>query len=141
MKRVALGLIVVLAACGSKSPSSPTQNLNLTGSWTGTWQFVISGTTISDTITATLTQTGTDATGTWTSQSGATGQFVHLSASASTSGSLTISQTTLSGTVCTGSESVSGTATGSTLELALAAIPPNGICQWATGQQFSLRKQ
>ena len=141
-RRTFVGIVLVwLAACGgSSSPSSPTTSLNLAGSWTGTWQFVTSGTITTDTITATLTQNGTDAGGTWTAQSGATGQFTRLTATASTSGSMTISQTTLSGTVCSGTTSVSGTATSATLELTIAPITPSGICQWATGQQFSLRR-
>ena len=84
-----VALLLALAACGGKgSPSSPAPSLNLAGTWGGTWTFVTSGVTVSDTVAATLTQSGTGADGTWTSQSGATGQFTNLTPAASTSGTV-----------------------------------------------------
>jgi hypothetical protein len=143
MKRraVLLGLLLVLAACGGSSPPSPSANLNLAGTWTGSWQFVTSGATITDAVTATLSQNGATVTGTWSGESGASGQFTSLTPQASTTGSLTIAQPTLTGAVCTATTAVSGTASASSLELAVPQIAPSGICQWASGMQFSLRKQ
>jgi hypothetical protein len=136
-----VGLLGMLAACGGGSgPSSPTPTLSLAGTWTGSWQFVASGASIVDTVTATLTQTGATVSGTWTSESGATGQFTNLAAQSATTGSLTISQPTLSGTTCSATTSISGTASAASLELTVPQIAPSGICQWGSSMQFSLKK-
>ena len=142
--RSRIGLAVALAAhlaCGGSTPPAPSTNLNLAGTWTGSWRFVTSGVTITDAVTATLTQSGSDVNGTWTAQSGASGQITHLTPSTSTSGGLTISQTALTGTLCNATTTVAGTASASALELSVAPIGSSGVCQWATSQQFSLRKQ
>ena len=137
-----VALLLAVAACGGKgSPSSPAPTLNLTGTWGGTWTFVTSGVTVSDTVAATLTQSGPGVNGTWTSQSGATGQFTNLTPAASTSGTVSISLTTITGAVCNATVSATGTASASTIELTLGAIPPSGVCVWATGQRFSLTRQ
>jgi hypothetical protein len=130
-----------LLACGGSGPSSPSASLNLAGTWSGSWVFVTSGVTVTDSVMATLTQSGTDVNGTWTALSGASGQFTHLTPSASTSGTLSISQPTIAGPACTATTTVTGSATASTLELTVAPIAASGICQWAIGQQFSLAKQ
>jgi hypothetical protein len=133
--------IVALGSCGGKNPPGPSATLNLGGNWSGVWQYVTSGVTINDSVTATLTQNGADVTGTWTAESGASGQFQRLAAQASTSGTLTITQTTVTGAVCNATTPVAGTASATNIELTLSAIPANGVCQWAASQQFSLRKQ
>jgi len=137
---IAVALTLLTACGGGSAPSSPTPTLNLAGTWTGTWQFVTSGATIVDTVTATLTQAGSTVSGTWTSESGATGQISNLAAQASVSGSLTISQPTLTGPACTATTSVSGTASASSIDLTLPQIPGSGACQWGSSMQFSLRK-
>ena len=135
---VALALVT---SCGGGSMSpAPTPTLNLAGTWTGSWQFVTSGATVTDAVTATLTQTGSTATGTWTSESGATGQITNLTAQSSISGSLTISQTTLTGAACNATTSVRGTASASAIDLTVPHIPPSGVCQWGSSMQFSLHK-
>ena len=141
-RRVAIAVALMLVtACGGGSTSpSPTPALNLAGTWTGSWQFVTSGATIVETVTATLTQTGSTVSGTWTSESGATGQISNLAAQASVSGSLTISQPTLTGPTCTTTTSVSGTASASSIDLTVPQIPATGVCQWGSSMQFSLRK-
>jgi hypothetical protein len=138
---LAAAFITQLACGGSSSPTSPTANLNLGGTWAGSWQFVTSGVAVSDAVTATFTQTGSSVSGTWRAESGASGQFPQLAPQASTSGTVTVSQTTITGTVCNGTASVTGTASASALELTVAQIPPSGLCQWASSMQFSLRKQ
>jgi hypothetical protein len=142
MTRVAiLCAAVLLSACGGSSPSAPeTATVNLAGTWTGTWQYTASGASIVETVTFTLTQAGTDATGTWTSQSGVSGQVQHLAANASTSGTLTISQPTITGPACTATAAITGTASATSINLTLAPIAPSGVCQWAAGQQFSLQR-
>jgi hypothetical protein len=136
---VAAALVAELA-CGSSSPTSPTPSLNLAGNWTGSWQFVTSGVTVTDAVTVTFTQTGSDVSGTWRGESGASGQFSHLTAQASTTGTVTVSQTTITGTACTGTAAVTGTASASSLALTVAQIPASGVCQWASSMQFSLHK-
>jgi hypothetical protein len=135
-----LAALLAQAACGGSSPSAPSPALNLAGTWTGSWQFVTSDVTVTDNVTATLTQSGEDVSGTWRAESGATGQFTHLAPRAATAGSVTISQPTIAGGACTATASVSGTASGSSLELTVPQIAPSGACQWASGMQFSLRK-
>jgi hypothetical protein len=113
--------------------------VNLSGAWTGTWRFQTAGVTVTDDVTATLTQSGTSAAGDWTAQSGPRGQLT-LAVGDSISGTLTISQTMFTGQVCTGTATVTGSATSSTLELAAAQVPSSGVCQWAAEMRFSLRK-
>jgi hypothetical protein len=142
MRRLFAILICASAACGGgSSPSAPTPSLNLAGNWAGSFQFVTSGVTITDGVTATFTQTGTNVTGTWRAESGGSGQFTQLAAQASTSGSVTISQTTITGATCNATAAFNGTASASALDLNVAQIPANGTCQWASGMQFALRKQ
>ena len=137
---IAVGLMLFTACGGGSTSPSPTPALNLAGTWTGSWQFVTSGATIVETVTATLTQTGSTVSGTWTSESGATGQISNLAAQASVSGSLTISQPTLTGPTCTTTTSVSGTASASAIDLTVPQIPATGVCQWGSSMQFSLHK-
>ena len=136
---IAIVLVTLATGCGGDSPTNPSGSLNLSGSWTGTWQYVASGVTVSDDVTATLTQSGSSATGPWTSASGATGQL-SLTVASDLSGTITITQTPLASGACTASTALTGTATSSTLDFALAAISGTGLCQWATNQQFSLTK-
>src|SRR6185295_2366789 len=52
---LAVALAAQLACGGSSSPTSPAPALSLAGTWTGSWQFVTSGVTVSDAVTATFT--------------------------------------------------------------------------------------
>ena len=146
MMKTRVAIAVLLAgtlACGGSPPSSPSPNtsLNLSGTWTGTFQFATSGVTITDNVSATLAQTGQDVTGTWRADSGVSGQLTRLTPQASTTGTMTISQTTLTGTVCSATANVSGSASASTIDLTVAQIPPAGVCQWANSMQLALRRQ
>ena len=140
-RALVLAALVLPLACGGNSPSSPSATLNLGGAWTGSLQYVTSGVTVTDAVTATLTQTGTSVGGTWTAESGASGQFSNLTAAASVTGIVTISQTTLTGASCSATSAINGNASASSITLAVAQIQPTGICQWASGMQFSLRRQ
>ena len=87
---LAAPFVLQLACGGSSSPTLPSTTLNLGGTWAGSWQFVTSGVTVSDAVTATFTQTGATVSGTWRAESGASGQFAQLSPQTSTSGTVTI---------------------------------------------------
>ena len=127
---------LVFAACGD-SPPSPSESLN--GNWSGTWQFRTAGVMVTENATAMLTQTGSTVSGTWMAQSGPAGELTFAVAESFT-GTLTISQTLLTGQVCSGSTTVTGSASSSRLEFAAAPIAPAGLCQWATEMQFSLQR-
>ncbi|HET9372087.1 MAG TPA: hypothetical protein VFO19_17625 [Vicinamibacterales bacterium] len=133
-----VALAVVGGGCGD-SPTDPSGSLNLAGSWTGTWQYVASGVTVTDDVEATITQNGSNATGTWTSASGATGSL-SLTVASDLSGTITITQTPLASNACTASTSLSGSATSSTMDFTLGAITGVGLCQWAASQRFVLEK-
>jgi hypothetical protein len=131
--------VMTLAGCGGDSPTNPSGSLSLSGNWTGTWQYVASGVTVTDDVTATLTQSGSSATGGWSSASGATGQL-SLTVASDLSGTITITQTPLASNACTASTSLSGSATSSTMDFTLAPISGTGLCQWAASQRFVLEK-
>jgi hypothetical protein len=135
-----VSLALLLAGCGSGSPTSASSIFSVAGNWTGTWQFVSAGATVTDGVTATLTQDGLNAKGTWTADSGPSGQ-VSFTVAASLSGTLTISQTTLTGQSCSATTTLSGAGSATALDFTLTAIPPSGLCQWATSNQFSLKKK
>jgi hypothetical protein len=135
---VAAALLVLTAACGS-SPSNPSSALSLSGTWTGTWQYVTAGATVADTVTATLGQNGSTASGPWTASSGASGQL-SLSVASSATGTISINLTLIS-SCSSGSVALTGTETATTLDFTLAPIPAVGACNWPTGNHFVLTKQ
>ena len=140
---VRLGLAVLLtatigAACGS--PVGP-DGFSLDGAWTGTWTFVSAGATVTDEVDVTLSQDDESvATGTWVAASGPSGQIT-LSPTTSTTGTVTITFTTLGGQTCATTTSATGTASGSSLELVLIDPSASGLCQWSTANRFSLVKE
>jgi hypothetical protein len=113
--------------------------IDVAGSWSGTWQFQTAGATVTDAVTAELTQTGTSASGTWTAAGGAAGDL-SFTVGASMSGTLTINQTTVTGQRCSATTTVSGTATSSNMTFTMTTPTSSGICQWATNNQFSLQR-
>jgi hypothetical protein len=124
------------AGCGD-SPTSP--SLNIAGNWTGTWQFRSAGVTVTEDVTATFTQSGSNASGNWSAQSGATGQFT-IAVGESITGTMTISQTLFTGQVCSGSTTLTGTAAASAVDLTIAPLTSSGLCQWATEIRFLLQR-
>ena len=135
---VTLLFAAAVAACGS-SPAGPS-GFSVAGDWSGTWQFVTGGVTVTDSVTVSVTQDSAgNASGTWTAASGASGRITFV-ASSSISGSFTISQTLLTGGSCQASSTLTGTASASTITFAVAPISGTGLCQWASNQQFSIRK-
>lgn len=138
-RRFVLGCLVALAtACGGSSTPPAPSSITITGDWSGTWQFVTSGVTVTDNIRATFTQAGT-ATGTWSADSGATGQFT-FAVAANVSGTLTIAQVLVSGTTCTATANLTGTVSANAITLSAPTIPPSPLCAWAMNNQFSLRR-
>ncbi|HYN06437.1 MAG TPA: hypothetical protein VES67_03510 [Vicinamibacterales bacterium] len=130
------GCALALGSCDSgMSPS----DIDVDGSWTGTWRFVTAGVTVTDTVTARLTQDGSNASGTWMSESGPSGDLT-FTVGASISGTLTITQTTLIGQTCSATTNLSGSAASGTIEFTTTEITPGGICQWAASNQFSFRR-
>ena len=129
-------MTMLLSACGD-SPASPSGDLS--GAWTGSWQFRTAGVTVTDAVTATFTASGANATGSWAAAGGASGQLT-INAGSRILGSLTITQTHFTGQVCTGTTIVSGTATATEIDLIAADITPAGTCQWATEMRFTLRR-
>ena len=137
--RLALGLVIVVTiACGSNSstPAGPTPMI--AGDWTGTWQFVTSGVTVMDNVRVTFTQTDT-ATGSWTADNGASGQF-QFPVSSSVTGTFTITQVKVSGPTCSATANLSGTVSASAMTLSVPTVPSTPQCAWATNNQFSLHR-
>jgi hypothetical protein len=135
---VLIAVACALAGAGCDSDTSPSQ-IDVGGAWTGTWRFVTGGLTVTDTVTATLTQNGANATGTWMAASGTSGEL-SFDVRAAIAGTLTMTQTTLTGQPCTATTTLSGTATPAALEFTTTAPAPSGICQWATSNAFSFRR-
>jgi len=141
-RRLVLAIsMMMLGAAGCGSPTGP-DGFSLDGAWSGTWTFVSAGATVTDQITVMLDQDDdTTASGLWTAESGPGGELT-LSPRTMTTGTLTITFAALGGTTCSTTTSVTGTASGSGIELAI--VDPSsspGICQWSTSNRFSLRKQ
>lgn len=137
---ISTAVVLNAGACSESTPTGPsTPSLNLAGAWTGTWTFVSAGATVTDTVTMTLTQTGGSVSGQWSASGGATGT-IGFTAAATISGSAAISQTLLTGAACTSSTTLTGTATTTAIQFSLGTLSSNGLCQWATGHQFSFSK-
>jgi hypothetical protein len=145
--RGAVGASILAVCCaltgGCESNAPPTTPapaaLNLAGTWSGSWTFVVGGATVTDTVSVTLSQTGDSVNGTWTATGGSNGT-VGFTAAATVSGSLSINHTLLTGQLCAASTTISGTATTSALQFSLGQLSSTGLCQWATGQGFSLTR-
>ncbi|MCX6559351.1 MAG: hypothetical protein NTZ26_02435 [Candidatus Aminicenantes bacterium] len=129
MKGFAVVVLAGLLLFTGCSKSTPSDNYNLTGNWSGNIRFSTLG--ISATVNYTFTQAGTAVTGTFTIDTGRNGTF-----------SGTLSGSTLSGTMtfqdaCTGTASVSGTVKSST------SIDGNGTandCKGTNTFTFSIGK-
>ena len=140
-------LLILAASCGGSSPttpatSSPSSTSDVAGSWTGSWSFIASGATVTDTVHAVFTVSGAGIAGNWTSDSGPTGTmtFSSLPPGTNVPGTFTIQTTTLSGVVCSAQASMYGVATATTLDVAIASIAGSAGCVWATDHRFSLKK-
>jgi hypothetical protein len=136
---------VLAAGCEPNAPpTSPTPAaMNLAGTWSGTWSgtwtFSVGGAMVTDSVTMTLAQTGASVNGTWTAGGGSTGT-VGFTAATTVNGSLSINHTLLTGQLCAASTTISGTASSSALQFTLGTLSNSGLCQWATGQAFSVTR-
>lgn len=131
-----VALAILGAACDS--PTGP-DGFTIEGTWTGSWQFMSGGTTVTDGITATISQNGGTASGTWMAASGPSGTLT-LTPTNSTAGTVTIIQTVLTGRVCSAATTAAGTASGTRIELTLTDFPPDQSCPWATTSRFVLTR-
>jgi len=143
-RRVSAWLVCVAAtaaalSCGG-SPAAPSVTvIDISGSWTGTWTFSTAGATVTDTMSATFSQSDTRVQGQWSASTGPGGQLV-LTEGAGLVGTVTISQVLLNGASCIASTTVTGTATSSRVQLTLGPLSSSGLCQWGTNQTFDLSR-
>ncbi len=136
---LSLALALLLPSCGDDPTGPNMATVDVAGNWTGTWTFTAAGVAVTDDVTVILNQSDASASGTWTAKSGASGQ-INLTATAAPSGSLAITMPTLGGGPCTATTTIQGTASSSRLDLNLADITPQGICQWGAGGRFALTR-
>lgn len=122
-------LVVSVAACAnSTAPSavSAGTTTNIAGTWNGT---IASTSNPTLQFGMVLAQSGADVTGTWDSTSVSwAGQIRGTVNGASFSGQLTFSGTTLTGIVCTGTATVAGSVSGSTMTWTSASGVVGGSC-------------
>ena len=139
VRRLVLSVMIGLAAgCGGSSAATAPTPATIAGDWSGTWQFVTSGVTVTDNIHVTFTQTDT-VTGTWAADGGATGQF-RFAPGANVTGTFSITQLKVSGQTCSGSGNLTGTVGTNAITLSVPSIPSTSQCDWATNNQFSLHR-
>ena len=138
---IAIALAGAIISCGgSGSPSSPSANLSLSGTWTGRFEYQTAGVNVTDDVTMTINQLSTTATGNW-STSGQTTGTVSFPSTATVTGSFTITQTNIASAACAGSSTIAGTASATDLVFAVANVAQTATCPWATGMKFTLKKQ
>ena len=133
----AIALVAASAGCGSSSSTTAASAVDLTGSWTGTWRFVTGAVTITDAITATTTPYVGQVTTSWQAASGATGSFL-VTPGATISGVFSV-QIPGSGLNCTGTGTLSGTASPTSIAFDVPSISGSN-CQWSTGNHFDLHR-
>ena len=140
-RAVLLVCSLALHGCGGSNTTPSPTPLNLAGTWTGTWMFVSGGATVSDTVTLTLSQnpTGDSVGGQWSATGNAAGN-VSFAPTASFTGTITISQTLITGVNCSTSTTVTGTASASQIQYTLGTLTPVGLCQWAATNQFTFTR-
>jgi len=137
-----LAAVALAVACGDSptEPGSMSQaDVNVAGEWSGAWTFNAAGLSVTDDLAVSLSQSGGIVTGTWSATSGASGQ-IRFDATRPVSGTLTISQLLLGSTSCNGSTTIAGTASTDRIDITLADIPSQGVCQWGTGSRFVLTR-
>ena len=130
--RIALLVCVVacVSACGgnSVSPSgaSGSAATNIAGTWNGT---VVSSNNSDQQLTMVLTQSGSDVSGNWNATSVSwQGQISGTVSGSSFTGQFKFSGTASSGTVCTGTADVVGSAAASAMAWTSASGVIGGSC-------------
>ncbi len=143
IRRTSIGLIAAVliasAGCGASSPTSPA-SFSVSGTWTGKFEYTTGGVSVSEDVTMVLTQPSTSATGAWSSTSSATGT-VGFPVASTVAGTFTINQPNIGSASCSGSSTLTGTASTTDLILNVVNVTQTGTCNWATGMRFTLKKQ
>ena len=135
-----LGALALAASCGgSSSVTSPSATLTLSGNWSGRFEYQTAGVNVIDDVTMAVIQVSTTANGNWTA-SGQTTGTVSFPALATVAGSFAITQPNIAGATCTGSSTISGTATATDLVFTVANVTQTAACPWATGMKFTLHR-
>ena len=122
-------LAVSVASCASSTAPSTVSagsTTNIAGTWNGTIASTGNPTLQFGMV---LAQSGADVTGTWDSTSVSwAGKISGAVNGASFNGQLTFSGTTLSGVVCTGTATVAGSVSGTTMTWTSASGVVGGSC-------------
>jgi hypothetical protein len=122
-------LVVSTAACASSTAPSAVSNgstTNIAGTWNGT---IASTGNPTLQLGMVLAQSGADVTGTWDSTSVSwAGKISGTVNGASFNGQLTFSGTTLTNVVCTGTATVAGSVSGTTMTWTSASGVVGGSC-------------
>jgi len=143
MRRVLIACAVLLtSACSgsSTSPSSVGTFADISGAWNGSFA---SSNNSPEQVSVTLTQSGSDITGTWTGTSVDWSGNVNAKLNgASLSGQLTFSGKTINDVTCTGSAAFSGTVTTSAISITSSSGVVGSACPapLPTGIQIDLHR-
>ena len=122
--------VVCVSACGGNSLAPTTVSggttMNIAGTWNGT---IASSNNETMQLTMVLTQSGSNVTGTWNSTSVSwSGQVSGAVNGSSFDGQFKFSGQAANGTVCTGTATIVGPATASTLTWTSASGVVGGSC-------------
>ena len=139
MRTIGCLVITLLAASCGGSTTAPSASLNLAGTWTGRFEYQTGGVNVTDDVTVAIIQLTTTANGNWSASSQTTGSF-SFPAAATVAGSFTISQPNIGSAACSGSSTITGTATAADLVITVNNVTPTAACPWATAMKFILHK-
>jgi hypothetical protein len=138
-------LVVTLAACSGSSTAPSTLSAGDTTSIAGSWNGTISSSNNATMqVAMILTQTGSDYRGTWNSTSVSwAGEITGTVSGSTIDGQFTFRGTVTDGTACTGTATVAGTATASTITLnsASGVVGPACPAPLPVGLTMDLRRQ
>jgi hypothetical protein len=121
----ALATSILLTACGGTSTApSPPPPANITGNWSGTFQYSNNTGLHIDALVMNLSQAGTSVSGTW-STNGRDGTVSGSTTPTNFSGTLTYHTTSTTGGACTGTFAASGDAGSTTMTWTSPAVTEN----------------
>ena len=123
-------LVAFVSACGGNSTAptgvSGTTAMNIAGTWTGT---IVSSNNATVQYRMVLTQSGSDVSGSWDSTSVSwAGDISGAVSGSSFNGQLKFSGTASNGTVCTGTATMAGKVTASTMSWTSPSGVVGGSC-------------